>query len=381
MLNHEKLMELYRELRHQKVLSVYLDADQHDPAERNKWRIRLEHEVSRRRKELDGSDSERGGFDQAWERLRTRLEGFDAFMPERGWVGFATPDRVWYAENVPVPMPDGVYWEDGIHVAPYVRGLKQTRPVVVVVLDSRRARIFRYHAGGVAELQDCRADTFMGDLTDVNMSKRAMSHTGVRGETSTDAAQRALDISSGKMLRQVAGIATELVGSQGFLILGGVTEAVARAVPEFPRNLQTRIIEVSGLYVEIGDAELKGLVESAASALTRRYQMELLDGVVESAGPGGRACLGSDETLRALREMRVDTLLLSRSLIRSDPERADECVGAALAQGASVEELSDEGAERLDAVGGGMAARLRYRTRDVTEREGAETAGRGVDRS
>ena len=79
--------------------------------------------------------------------------------------------------------------------------------------------------------------------------------------------------------------------------------------------------------------------------------------------------------------MRVVTLLLSRTFIRSDPERADECVGAALAQGASVEELSDEGAERLDALGGGMGARLRYRTRDVTEREGAETAGGGVDRS
>jgi hypothetical protein len=377
MLNHEKLMELYRELRHQKVLSVYLDVDQHDPAERNKWRIRLEHEVSRRRKELNGSDGERGSFDQAWERLRMRLEGFDAFMPDRGWVGFATPDRVWYAENVPVQMPDGVYWEEGIRVAPYVRGLKQSRPVVVVVADSRRARIFRYHGGDVAELQDCRADTFMGDLTDVNMSKRAMSHTGVRGETSTDAGKRALDISSGRMFRHVAEIATGLVGSVGFLILGGVTETVARALSEFPKHLHPRIIDAPTLYVEIGDAELKETVESAASELTRRYQMELLETVIESAGPGGRACVGRDDTLRALQEMRVDTLLLSRTLIRSEPERADECVGAALAQGASVEELSDDGAERLDALGGGMAARLRYRTRDVAERTEAGTPGGG----
>jgi hypothetical protein len=306
-----------------------------------------------------------------------RLEGFDAFMPDRGWVGFATPDRVWYAENVPVQMPDGVYWEEGIRVAPYVRGLKQSRPVVVVVADSRRARIFRYHGGDVAELQDCRADTFMGDLTDVNMSKRAMSHTGVRGETSTDAGKRALDISSGRMFRHVAEIATGLVGSVGFLILGGVTETVARALSEFPKHLHPRIIDAPTLYVEIGDAELKETVESAASELTRRYQMELLETVIESAGPGGRACVGRDDTLRALQEMRVDTLLLSRTLIRSEPERADECVGAALAQGASVEELSDDGAERLDALGGGMAARLRYRTRDVAERTEAGTPGGG----
>ena len=121
MLNHEKLMELYRELRQQKVLSVYLDVDQHNPAERNKWRVRLEHEISRKGRELNGSAAEREGFEQAWGLLRESLEGFESFVPDRGWVGFATPERVWYAEHVPVPMPDGVFWGDGIHVAPWLR--------------------------------------------------------------------------------------------------------------------------------------------------------------------------------------------------------------------------------------------------------------------
>jgi hypothetical protein len=368
-------MELYRELRQQKVLSVYLDAEQHDPAERNKWRIRLEHEVNRRRKELNGNDGERSRFDQAWQRLRERLESFDAFVPDRGWVGFATPDQVWYAEEVPVPMPDGVYWEDGIRVAPYVRGLKQARPVFVAILDSRRARIFRYHGGAVTELEDCRADTFMGDMTDVGMSKRAMSHTGVRGETSTDAGKRALDISFDRMLKYLVDVTTGLVGTQAFLVLGGATETVARAWPEFPKHLRARMIEVPGLYVDIGAAELKQLVERAASQLTKRYQEELLDTMVESAGPGGRACLGRDETMRALEEMRVDTLLLSRGFIRSEPARADECVGAALAQGASVEELSNGGAARLDREGGGIGARLRYRSAGDRNRPEMQTTG------
>ena len=286
MLDHDALMELYRELEHRKVLSVYLDADQHDPAERNKWRVRLEHEVNRIRRELEG-ESERVDFDQAWLRLREPLESFDAFLPERGWVGFATADRLWYGENVPVPMPDGVYWEDGMRVAPYVRGLKQARPVVVLIVDSRRARIFRYLGGGVTELEDCRADMFIGDVTDVNVSKRAVGHTGVRGETSTDAARRILAHSSERMLKHAIGIVSERSEPHCFLVLGGATDIVVRAKEELPKDLQGRTVEASSLYVDIGDAELRDAVEQAASALTRRTQDELLEQVMEAAGPGG----------------------------------------------------------------------------------------------
>ena len=93
MLTHERLVELYRQLREENVLSVYLDVDQHDPAERTKWRRRLEQEVARRRKQLNGN-SERQEFEEAWSRIREELEGFDAFVPQKGWVGFATPGQL-----------------------------------------------------------------------------------------------------------------------------------------------------------------------------------------------------------------------------------------------------------------------------------------------
>jgi hypothetical protein len=375
MLSHEKLMDLYRQLRQEKVLSVYLDVDQHDPAERNAWRTRLEQEVGRRRKELDGDAGERRRFEQAWLRLRERLENFEAFVPEKGWVGFATPDQVWYAENVPVPLTDGVFWNDGIRVAPYVRGLKHERPVVAVLLDSRRARIFRYHAGDVTEVEDCRADTFMGDLADVNISKRAESRTGVRGQTATEKAQRALDTSFDRMLNHVVQVVNELVEPHGFLVLGGVAEAVAAAQQALPKQLHSRTLDVSSLHFGLTDPEVKEALQVAASSLHRRYQEALLDQVVEAGRAGGRACLGRDETERALGEMRVDTLLLSRTFIREQPDVADQCVGAALAQGAAMEELSDEVAARLDAEAGGIGARLRYRIQENGRGAEGQSAG------
>lgn len=360
MLSHDKLMDLYRQLKQEKVLSVYLDVDQHDPAERKKWRTRLEHEVSRRRKELDGDAGERRRFDEAWTRLRERLDDFDGFVPEKGWVGFATPEQVWYAENVPVPMPDGVFWNEGMRVAPYVRSLKHERPVVALLVDSRRARIFRYIAGDVTEVQDVRADTFMGDLTDVNVSKRAASNSGVRGETGTEKARQALDVSFDRMLNEALQVVMELLGSQGFLVVGGTTEAGSAALHKVPKQARPRALEMPSLHLEMSAPEVREALDGAASALHRKYQGELLEQVIEAGGAGGRACLGAEATERALEEMRVDTLLLSRGFIRDQLDAADRCVGAALAQGAAVEELGAEEAERLDREGGGIGARLRY---------------------
>jgi hypothetical protein len=363
MLTHDKLVELYRALKPRKVLSIYVDADQHDPAERNKWRTRLERDINLKRKALDRDDEERRAFDQAWGLLKERLEPFDAFVPDKGWVGFATDDHVWHAESVPVPMPDGVFWEEGMRVAPYVRGLKQERPVHGLLVDSQRARLFRYQAGDLVELEDLRADTFMGDPTDVGISKRATAFTGRRGETSTDLAQRVLENIQERMIKHVVEKLSHELATDGFLVVGGVPEVVARVRSALPRGLDERTLESPSLVVEMTLSEVKEGIQEQASRLTQRYQEELLGQVVDAARAGGKACLGSSDTTRALSEMRVDTLLLSRTFIRAQPDAADQCVGSALVQDAAVEELSEEGAARLDREGGGIGARLRYRVR------------------
>ncbi|MGD2069594.1 MAG: hypothetical protein PVI57_13040 [Gemmatimonadota bacterium] len=375
MLTHEKLVELYRELRDERVLSIYLDGDQHDPAERNKWRKQLESMVSERHRALaEEPQEERQAFEEALSRLEENLRSYDAFIPSRGWVGFATADQVWYAEEVPVPMPDLVRWEPGIRVAPYVRGLKQERPVVLVLADSQKARLFEYRDGRVREVTDLRADTFLGDLSDVGVRKRSVNNTGVRGETSTDQAQRILEVSSERMLKELVKVVVERVGDHGFLVIGGTPETVKHASDAVPRSMGERVLERPSLYLGMSDAEVKSAAEEAASELTQRRQEEILASVIDQARSGGRACLGRDDVERALREMRVETLLLSRGFIQDDPDFADHCVGAAFVQDAGVEELGGAGAARLDEEGGGIGARLRFRIRHDGAGESGESA-------
>lgn len=361
MLTHDELAELYRSLRQEKVLSVYLDGKATDFAERTAWRRRLEHELSHARKRVNGTgEPEATWFDKAAARIDDALAPYDNFLPDHGWVGFATADALAHGTPLRVPMPDLVRWEDGIRVAPYVRALKQERLVLGAVVDSRRARLFTYRGGALSEPENLNADTFVGDLTDINVSKRASSHTGVRGKTGTDAAQKYQGVGSDRMYKQLADVLMERVGKEGHLVIGGTPEVVAAAVHHLPDSVGARTIERPGLRFEMSDAELRAAVEAAASDLNQALQADRLTEVIDLAKSGGRGALGIDAVEKALRESRVDTLFVSRGFISASPDYADHLVGAAFEQHADLEELSHEGGGRLDAEGEGVAARLRY---------------------
>lgn len=365
MLTHDELVDLYRDLRQEKVLSVYLDGKATDFAERTAWKRRLEQQVNEARKLANGAGpEEEAEFNRALKLIEAALGKHDSFLPDRGWVGFATPSDLVYGKAVRVPMPDLVRWEGGIRVAPYVRALKQERLVLTVLVDSRRARIFEYRSGALGEPENLNAETFLGDLTDINVSKRATSHSGVRGKTGTDAAQKFLEVGSERMLKKLAELVAERAGQEGLLVLGGTPEVVAALRSHLPNRLKDRTVEESSLRLEMSDPEVRDAVESAASRINQRMQRDLLNDVIDQARAGGKGSLGPDKVERALKEARVDTLLISRNFMHGSPDYADHLVGAAFEQHAEVEELSGEGAERLDMEGEGLAARLRYTIRE-----------------
>jgi hypothetical protein len=355
-----ELAVLYRELAGRKVLSVYVNGEARDPAERHAWRRRLMHALAGIRGELAGDAAERAEFEAAAAHIEGALAGVDAFLPGRGWVGFATPDRLWYAGSLPAPMPDEVHWGVGLRVAPQIRGLKQNRPVAALLLDRRRARIFRYVAGRLDEPVDLVAETDLGDLTDARAGKRAATRTGMRGSTGTDTAQRLLAAGAERLLRAAVDRVVETAGDDGFLVLGGTPEMTAAAERRLPDRLRDRVLANPSLHLEMSSAEVKDALEAAASTLSARLHRALAEEVVDLARAGGRGCTGIEATASALGAGSVDLLLFTRSFREAHPEEAERAVGAALLEGALIEEVAGSGAEILDAAGG-IGARLRYR--------------------
>jgi hypothetical protein len=359
MLDATELAELYRSYRNEPVLSIYLDTDQHDFAERGKWRLELKNQLAEQR----GEAGDENAFDRALAHLEEMLtpDG-NGFLPGRGWVGFATADERIYAEAVPVPMPNLVRWETGMRVAPYARALKQSRPVVAVLIDSRHARLLRYKEGALTQRDELEAETYLGDITDVNVAKRASDFSGVRGQTGTDAAQRFLEVERDRLVARVAEEVRTEAGREGVVVLGGSTRTVDSLHKELSDIEERRVLRVPSLSFDLTDAELRGKVETAASQISAGDERRILDRLLERAQPDGDACLGDELTERALLEMRVETLVVSETLRKEKPDRADHLEGAAWEQGAEVIELSRDAATELDRAGG-VGALLRYRIR------------------
>ncbi|MFG1691529.1 hypothetical protein ACGF5M_05185 [Gemmatimonadota bacterium] len=363
MLSRDELMVLYRELQEEPVLSVYLGGGGKDPTHRGVWRRRLDKGITHARESLDpASQEEKVAFDNAVGLLTGALTEFEDFLPGKGWVGFATQDRVWHAETVHVQVPDLVRWESGMRVAPYIRELKQERAVLVVLVDSRRARVLRYQDGEVSEPTALRADTFLGDMSDSGSAHRATTSTGTRGGTATDQASRYLEVGSERLLRRLMDVVSELMGRSDYLVLGGPQEVVSGAARMAEKTLGDRVLEDPSLHLDLGTEEVKEAARKGASAITHRAQERLLDEVVELAGAGGKGCIGAEDTVQALEERCVDTLLVSREFILGNPDLADRSIRLAFDQDATVKELSSGGGTRLD-ENGGVAARLRYRVK------------------
>src|SRR5690606_34871808 len=137
----------------------------------------------------------------AAEHIERELAVYDGHLPSRGWGAFASPDGLLHAGPTPTPTPDLVRWELGAHVAPWIRALKLSRPVTAVVADRRHARILAYLEGELHEQVVIPAEEV--ELDAEQLSTRAATHTGVRGATGTDVAQRVEERTVRRLVRDV----------------------------------------------------------------------------------------------------------------------------------------------------------------------------------
>ena len=362
MLAHSELMELYRSLEDEPTLSVYVDGDEHDPAARSAWKTRLEAEVNRVRDGLEGGNGQ--AFESAWQRVWAELREYEeGFLPGAGLAAFATPERLVHVARFPVAPPTVVRWENGLRAAPYVRVLKQERPVIVALTDRERARIFAYRDAELAERPSLRTDTDMGDLGEVGVGKRSARASGRRGETSSDQAQRILEVEADRLMAEVARRLEDEAGHEGFIVLGGTQETISRVAGNLSKSARERSAQKPSLHLEMDTPSLREAVREVASGLTEGWQRTVVDSVLDAARSGGKGAAGRDDTIRALRERRVDTLLLARAVVSDEPDLADRCVGTAFAQGAAIEEVGGAQGDRLMEEAEGLAARLRFRIR------------------
>ena len=357
MLTLAQLTTLYRSLRDERVLSIYVDGTAADPAIQRAWRVQLDHGLKSVRTWLaDSTHDERESFERCVRLLEGELAPVTASIGAPGWVAFITRDGTREAHQLPVAVPTRAVWSTGPCVAPYMRALKEARPVVVAVVDARKADIYRYRVGQLDRVETIRARRGVEHPTHMSAPPRVGFHSGTRGVAGQDAAQRTLLEGRDRMLADAVDRINELAGHDGWILLGGIRRVVAA----LSTQLGDRVAALDSLDVHATEAAIAEAARAGASRLNTALDNKRISLIAEHAGANGLGTLGPAETRRALEQGTVRELYLTHRYLEDHAADAETAVRSALDQDATVEEVSGSAAEPLDQHGG-MAAGLRFR--------------------
>ena len=360
MLNTSQLVSLERSLRDKRVLSVYLDGTAKDPAKQRMWRVQLDHGLNDLRAWLAGSPhTEREELEQCVRLLNEELAAFSGNIGAPGWAAFITADRVYEASRVPVAMPTQAVWSTGACVAPYMRALKELRPVALVLADSTRADVYRYHLSTLEKVETVRAHHAVMAPSHMGDAPRSGFHSGTRGATGRDEAQRSLLEGTNRMVANAAERVMRVAGNDGWIVTGGIPEVSRQLATELEALAPDRVLAVS-LDIHASEAELARAAHAAASTLRNAVDAARIADIVDRGEATGLGSLGPAATRQTLDQARVRELYLTHRYLEDHAAEAEAAVRSAIDQSASVEEVSGVAAAQLDAHGG-MAARLRYR--------------------
>jgi hypothetical protein len=361
MLTQTQLVALHRSLRGERVLSVYVDGTASDPAIQRSWRMQLHHGLTDLRTWLEGSPhDEREQFERCVGLLDAALAGFRGGIGAPGWVAFIAADGVRHAQQLPAPVPTLAVWSTGVCIAPYMRALKQSRPVFVAVADASKADLYRYRLGKLDRVETVRAHHVVEPPSHMGGPPRQGFHTGTRGSAGRDSAQRSLLEGRDRMVADTVERIGDLAAGDEWILLGGIKRVVARLAQRLGPVAPNRVLELTSLDIHASLADIAQAARAGASQLRNALDVRRVAEIAELAGANGLGVVGPAETRRALEQASVRELYLTHRYLEDHAAEAEGAVRSALDQDASVEEVSGQAAEHLDHLGG-MAAGLRFR--------------------
>lgn len=296
MLTQDQFQELLSyEANGKQVLSLYLDADaSQQPIEAIKLQVKgMAKEASNQNHRDDLSALERyldHSFD--WSK-----PGLAAFSANGGQFFRAFPVNVSFRNRLRIGHK------------PYVKPLAHLLDVYahygVVLVDRVGARFMEYHLG---ELQE--TEGYMGEDIHKLKTGKGSSAVGVRGG---QGGSRHEEEAVQRNLREAAAAANAFFTRKPIrrLFLGGTTETVAVFRDLLPKQMQSCVAGTFAVDMDAGEAEVRKRTLSLLREANDERERLLVQQMITAQAKGGAAAVGLDETLQAVSDKRVQTLVIS----------------------------------------------------------------------
>jgi hypothetical protein len=378
MLSHAELMSLERGLRDKQVLSIYVNGEFADVAARSQWRTELRNALDAIDESLrDATHAEREAFVAARKLALSELDQYKNGDDAPGWMGLFTGNETHHAAVIHAPVSTSATWSQGANVAPAVRALKESRPVLVVVTDSTNARIYRYVDHRI-QLEDTIDRVAKVDQPDhLNRPLPQGFNSGLRGLPGADAAQKELRNATDLMLAEAATRISQLAGDDAWVLIGGIDVVASSLLGRLEKRLTTKSA-AAPFDVHDNESRLAALARENVSRLRSAEDLKSVEEILSANAAGGTGAVGLRQIDEALLNGQVHALYVTTKFVSEHAEEAESAIRRAFDESALVEHVSGEAAERLDAAGG-IAARLRFVIKPVEAVE--RDAGAGKQRS
>jgi hypothetical protein len=318
--NRETLVSVMRIRDPFGVLSIYVDADPSEKThERPTWAVAIKNDLDALRERV-----KREGPHELWSALFARLESlrpeFERLLDpkERGRgraLYAAVTDGGVERLAVQLPLPNCVVFERTAYVRPLLAVLDEARPAGIVTTSRSGVRLYEWKLAQAEELARWKFEPETEEWRETKAKPSRSPSPGQQIALERDRFERRVDDVRRRFFASVAqgvdGIATGRDWDR--LLLAGdprLTEAFAQALPRTGRG---ELVFTERLLEDLDRQALAQAVIDELHAARRRRGLRLVERARDAALAGGPGALGLPDTLAALFDGRVHTLLLDGS--------------------------------------------------------------------
>jgi len=227
---------------------------------------------------------------------------------------FADADGLWQEYHLPVGLPDSITVNAGPYIRPLTMLLDEFDRYCVVVVDSRKARIFSLYLGEIEESPDVFLEDNVPDGVRVKQSMTIGGGGTVHGGIGDKRIERHTQDHVHRHLKHVADKTLAFFRKQRFnrLILGGPSDkTLPRLKDHLHSYLKERLVTEFTAHPDNRRPEIKEKAVLAAQAWERDREQALIAEIIEHSGPGDKGELGLEPVLEALNLCQVQTLVLN----------------------------------------------------------------------
>jgi|GEM_PF-1946691 len=275
-------------------LSLYIDTARADESQRDRIRLFVKNELHKIRDSIGGN-----GQQEAVDRALKTIENYvEKVRPDaRGLALFSCPgDGFFEAVELPVPVRSEVV----IGTRPHLRQLTELRQryprVVIVLVDAKSARLYELEFGKI--------------LKEIDLENPTLPRNHDQGGWSQANLQRHVQDQIDRHHKEVADVLARIVDQHrvSAVIVSGQERNVANFREFLPKRIDEKVIGT--LHLD-GKSSSVDEIAAACSAIVATDRGAHLTTRLDSLFQNGKGAFGSEKTIDAFNQRRVDTLFIT----------------------------------------------------------------------